>query len=218
MVDEARGQVAADSPHALLTPAGRRTLSRYLAGHGRIVVEVDRAADIRQLLRWAAREKVKIAIAGGSEAAAGAGAGRRTGTGVRRCVVQPAGQLRPDRRHAGKCGTPATFRRGGLVRAAWRRLAQRPQDAPAGRQCRGQRFARADGLAGLTRVPAQAFGVADQIGSIEPGKRADLVLWEGDPLDVAHYAEQVWLGGRAMPMRSRQTELRDRYLQRNAQP
>jgi hypothetical protein len=58
-------------------------------------------------------------------------------------------------------------------------------------------------------VPAQAFGVADQIGSIEPGKRADLVLWEGDPLDVAHYAEQVWLGGRAMPMRSRQTELRD---------
>ncbi len=76
----------------------------------------------------------------------------------------------------------------------------------------------ADGLAGLTRVPAQAFGVADQIGSIEPGKRADLVLWEGDPLDVAHYAEQVWLGGRAMPMRSRQTELRDRYLQRNAQP
>lgn len=51
MVDEARGQVAADSPHALLTPAGRRTLSRYLAGQGRIVVEVDRASDIRQLLR-----------------------------------------------------------------------------------------------------------------------------------------------------------------------
>ena len=66
MVDEARGQVAADSPHALLTPAGRRTLARYLSGQGRIVVEVDRAADIRQLLRWAAREKVKIAVAGGS--------------------------------------------------------------------------------------------------------------------------------------------------------
>ncbi|KAG1171914.1 hypothetical protein G6F35_017020 [Rhizopus arrhizus] len=39
MIDEARGQVAADSPHALLPPAGRRTLSRYLAGQGRIVVE-----------------------------------------------------------------------------------------------------------------------------------------------------------------------------------
>jgi len=68
-----------------------------------------------------------------------------------------------------------------------------------------------DGLAGLTRVPAQVLGVGDRLGSIEPGKLADLVLWEGDPLDVGHYAEQVWLGGRAMPMRSRQTELRERY-------
>lgn len=71
-----------------------------------------------------------------------------------------------------------------------------------------------DGLAGLTRVPAEIFGVGDRIGSIAVGKQADLVLWEGDPLDVAHYAEQVWLGGRAIPMRSRQTELRDRYLRR----
>ena len=45
------------------------------------------------------------------------------------------------------------------------------------------------------------------------GKRADLVLWSGDPLDVAHTASQVWLDGKPMPMRSRQTELRDRYLQ-----
>jgi len=37
-------------------------------------------------------------------------------------------------------------------------------------------------------------------------------LWSGDPLDVANVAQQVWLDGRAMPMRSRQTELRDRYL------
>jgi imidazolonepropionase-like amidohydrolase len=64
----------------------------------------------------------------------------------------------------------------------------------------------------MTRVPAEIFGVADRIGSIAVGQQADLVLWEGDPLDVAHYAQQLWLGGRAIPMRSRQTELRDRYL------
>jgi imidazolonepropionase-like amidohydrolase len=69
-----------------------------------------------------------------------------------------------------------------------------------------------DGLAGLTRIPAQVFGVADRIGSIEAGKTADLTLWDGDPLDVAGVAQQVWLGGRAIPMVSRQTELRDRYL------
>ena len=38
------------------------------------------------------------------------------------------------------------------------------------------------------------------------------MLWSGDPLEVSTVAEQVWLGGSAMPMRTRQTELRDRYL------
>jgi imidazolonepropionase-like amidohydrolase len=68
------------------------------------------------------------------------------------------------------------------------------------------------GLAGLTAVPAQVFGVAGQRGRIEPGQVADLVLWSGDPLEVNTVAEQVWFDGRAASMRSRQTELRDRYL------
>jgi hypothetical protein len=45
-----------------------------------------------------------------------------------------------------------------------------------------------------------------------PGSPADLVLWSGDPLEVTTVAEQVWIGGRPQSMRSRQTELRDRYL------
>jgi imidazolonepropionase-like amidohydrolase len=69
-----------------------------------------------------------------------------------------------------------------------------------------------DGLAGLTRVPADALGVGDRVGTISIGKRADLVLWTGDPLEVSTVAKQVWFDGRAIPMRSRETELRDRYL------
>ena len=61
-------------------------------------------------------------------------------------------------------------------------------------------------------MPAETFGVGDRVGTIAPGKLADLVLWSGDPLDVANVAQQVWMDGRAIPMRSRQTELRDRYL------
>jgi len=75
-----------------------------------------------------------------------------------------------------------------------------------------------DALAGLTRVPADAFGVADRIGTIAVGRSADLVLWTGDPLDVAHTARQVWMDGRTIPMRSRQTELRDRYLRPEPNP
>jgi len=219
MVDEARGQVAVDSPHALLTPAGRRTLGRYLAGQGRIVVEVDRAADIRQLLRWAAREKVKIAIAGGSEAwqLAPELAAAQVPVFVDVLSNLPAsfdqiGATLENAARLQRSGVAVSFVQRGDASHNARKMRQLAGNAVA------NGLLWADGLAGLTRVPAQAFGVADQIGSIEPGKRADLVLWEGDPLDVAHYAEQVWLGGRAMPMRSRQTELRDRYLLRNAQP
>ncbi|MGE6333379.1 amidohydrolase family protein [Stenotrophomonas sp. NPDC077659] len=219
MVDEARGQVPADSPHALLTPAGRRTLARYLAGQGRIVVEVDRAADIRQLLRWAAREKVKIAIAGGAEAwqmAADLAAAQVP------VFVDALGNLPTSFDQIGATLENAARLQHAGVAVSFAQRDDASHNARKMRQLAGNAVANglpwADGLAGLTRVPAQVLGVADQIGTIEPGKRADLVLWEGDPLDVAHYAEQVWLGGRAMPMRSRQTELRDRYLQRNAQP
>lgn len=219
MVDEARGQVAADSPHALLTPAGRRTLARYLAGQGRIVVEVDRAADIRQLLRWAAREKVRIAIAGGAEAWQMAAELAAAQVPV---FVDALGNLPTSFDQIGATlENAARLQRAG-VPVSFAQRDDASHNARKMRQLAGNAVANglpwADGLAGLTRVPAQVLGVADQIGTIEPGKRADLVLWEGDPLDVAHYAEQVWLGGRAMPMRSRQTELRNRYLQHNAQP
>jgi imidazolonepropionase-like amidohydrolase len=66
-------------------------------------------------------------------------------------------------------------------------------------------------LAALTANPARIFGLADR-GRIEPGQRADLVLWSGDPLEVTTYAEQVWIDGAPVDPRTRQTELRDRYL------
>jgi imidazolonepropionase-like amidohydrolase len=68
------------------------------------------------------------------------------------------------------------------------------------------------GLAGITSAPAKALGVDSKIGSIEVGKTADLVLWTGDPLDVASTASVMWLAGKNTPLVSRQTLLRDRYL------
>ncbi|WP_369349268.1 amidohydrolase family protein [Stenotrophomonas sp. JAG2] len=212
MVSEARGRVPADSPHALLTPAGRATLARYLAGQGRIVVQVDRAADIRQLLRWAAREKVRIAIAGGAEAWRLAPQLAQAGVPV---FVDGLGNLPSSFDQLGATLQNAARLKAAGVPVSFAQRDDASHNARKMRQLAGNAVANGlpwdDGLAGLTRVPAQALGVGDRLGTIEPGKLADLVLWEGDPLDVAHYAEQVWLGGRAMPMRSRQTDLRDRY-------
>ncbi len=213
MVAEARGRIPADSPHALLTPAGRAVLARFLAGQGRCVVTVNRAADIRQLLRWAKKENVRIAIAGGAEAwkLAAEIAAARVPVFVDGLADLPAdfdqiGATLENAARLDAAGVSVSFTQSGDGSHNARKIRQHAGNAVAN----GLPWEK--GLAALTRVPAQALGVDDRIGTIAPGKVADLVLWSGDPLDVANTAQQTWLGGKPMPMRSRQTELRDRYL------
>lgn len=213
MVAEARGRVPADSPHALLTPAGRAVLARFLGGQGRIVVKVDRAADIRQLLRWAARENVRVAIAGGVEAWQLAPQIAQARVPV---FVDALADLPGNFDQIGATLRNAALLKQAGVEVSFTQAGDASHNARKVRQLAGNAVANGlpweAGLAGLTSVPAQALGVGDRIGTIAVGRSADLVLWTGDPLDVINTAEQVWLGGRAMPMRSRQTELRDRYL------
>jgi imidazolonepropionase-like amidohydrolase len=51
-------------------------------------------------------------------------------------------------------------------------------------------------LRAVTINPAEVMGVADRVGSLAPGKDADVVLWSGDPLDFASRALRVWVSGR----------------------
>jgi imidazolonepropionase-like amidohydrolase len=63
----------------------------------------------------------------------------------------------------------------------------------------------------VTLTPAEIFGVADRYGSLEPGKVANLVVWSGDPFEFTTRVEHVLIRGREIPLRSRQTELFERY-------
>jgi imidazolonepropionase-like amidohydrolase len=69
-------------------------------------------------------------------------------------------------------------------------------------------------LEAITSAPADIFGVGATHGRIAVGQAADLVLWSGDPLELSTLAEQVWIAGRPIEMKSRQTELRDRYVEK----
>lgn len=68
-----------------------------------------------------------------------------------------------------------------------------------------------EALKAITLNVAEMFGFGDTLGSLDVGKTANLVLANGDPLDVRTDVKQVYIQGVAVPMVSRQTKLRDEY-------
>ena len=68
-----------------------------------------------------------------------------------------------------------------------------------------------DAMAAMTVVPAMIFDM-DGIGSIERGNLADLVIWDGDPLEISSAPTSIFINGQPQSLESRQTKLRDRYL------
>ncbi|MBS3959730.1 MAG: amidohydrolase family protein [Xanthomonadaceae bacterium] len=205
--------MAALPSHGLLTPGGRDALARFLRG-GRVVFFVDRAVDILHVLRLSERHGFRPVIAGATGAWQVAPQLAASGATV---IVDPLQNL------------PMTFDQldarldnAALLRQAGVRVAISQFDdlgthnARKIRQLAGNAVANGmaweDALKAITAEPARAFGVADRVGSIEVGKRADLVLWNGDPLDVTTTATAVFMDGRNKPLVSRQTLLRDRYM------
>lgn len=200
----------------LLTPAGRQVLLDYLKGTGPFLFEVDRAADIRETLAFMKREAIPRAVIFG--AAEGWRVARELAAANVPVVLDALENL-----PAGFDSVGATLENAARLHAAGVRVAFSFASGEAHnirklRQAAGNAVAHGlphdAALAALTSVPAQIFGVSDRFGSIVQGRAADLVLWSGDPLEVTTVAERVFAGGHAQPMRSRQTELRDRYLER----
>jgi imidazolonepropionase-like amidohydrolase len=215
-IQEARTpQSLLDGDQRLLTPRGRQVLREFLDGAGVIVFDVDRAADIRQALEFARQEKLSIAISGAAE-------GWRVAAELAAADVPVIIDALEDL-PAGFDSIGATLEnaerlnRGG-VRVAFTLETAEPHNVRKIRQTAGVAVANGlpweAALAGLTSVPAAIFSVGDCCGTIEVGRRADLVLWSGDPLEVTTWPERRYIDGRLQPDRSRQTELRDRYLER----
>jgi imidazolonepropionase-like amidohydrolase len=67
-----------------------------------------------------------------------------------------------------------------------------------------------DALKAITQNPAAAFGLSDY-GTLERGKVANLVVWSGDPFEFSSAAEKVYIKGVETSLRTRETELRDKY-------
>jgi len=68
-----------------------------------------------------------------------------------------------------------------------------------------------EALKAITLNPAEIWGVADRLGSLDVGKMANIVVATGDPLDMKTDVKRLFIAGREIPVVSRQTQLRDQY-------
>lgn len=68
-----------------------------------------------------------------------------------------------------------------------------------------------EAFAAISSVPAEIMGVGDRLGSLKAGLAADVVVWDGDPLELSSAAITVIIDGIEQPLTNRQNRLRDRY-------
>lgn len=73
-----------------------------------------------------------------------------------------------------------------------------------------------EALKAMTVNPAETWGITDHYGTLEPGKDADVVIWNGDPLEPISAPDQVFVQGKEVSLRTRQTDLQERYAPRYA--
>ena len=195
----------------LLSRADLEALVPVVEGRMPLLVSVERASDIRDALALAREERLRIILEGAAE-------GWRVADEIAAADV-PVLLTPVDNLPAAFETLAATLENARRLQAAGVLIAFQGNGNHREREMRynaGNAVATGlsweDGLAAVTANPARIFGLADRIGSIAPGKEADLVIWDGDPLDTLGRPSAIFIRGEAQPMRSRQTELRDRYL------
>lgn len=209
----------ADNPPAsnearLLTRNGRNTLMTYVGGDAMTVVDVDRASDILQVLKFANGYGFNLVISGGAQAWMVADQIAAANVPV---MLDPLSNLPGNFDTLGsRMDNAAILNAAGvkvIISGAGGHSARKQRQMAGNAVANG--LPHEAGIAALTSNPASAFAVTDGQGSIVRNQNANMVLWSGDPLDVTSLAQVVVINGKLMSMESRQTKLRDRYLPQN---
>jgi len=224
------GPDARRSQDVLLTRFDAAALVPVLQGRQYLLVHAERASDILQVLALKRQfPALKLVIVGGTEGWTVAAQIARAGVPV---IASAVNDL------------PATFEQIAATQSNVGRMRAAGVQVSIGmiddndtrslfmeRQYAGnlvglQRIPGATGvswgeaLAMITSKPAEAIGMGSEIGSLAPGRRADVVIWSGDPLEGSSAAEQVFIDGVKQPLETHQSRLMERYrdLQRRDLP
>ncbi len=203
----------------LLNHLDAEALKPVLAGALPLVVQSDRLADIRQAIALARDYRLRLILFGGAEAWAAADELAAARVPV---ILDPLSDL-PDTydRIGGRPDNAALLAKAGVTVAfsvSAQGIYRSWNAAPAMRE--GAGLAVASGLpyvtalGAITSAAARVLDLGSHAGTLTAGADADLVIWDGDPLEPASAPRLVMLGGREVSPVTRQTLLRDRYAPR----
>lgn len=179
-----------------------------------VVINVNLERDIKNAIAFAGEMKLKAIISGGAEAYKVADQLKAKNIPV---IVGPV--LRVPVKEDDPYD--AAFANAGLLAKAGVKIAFQTGDSSNVRNLpynAGMAAAfglpKEEALKAVTIYPAEILGVADRIGSIEQGKIANLIITDGDPLEIRTQIKHVFINGRDIPLTSRHTELYEKYKAR----
>lgn len=217
--DIADGKSRGEDP--LLSRADAEALGAVLAGKQKLIVHVERASDIRAVLGLKKQyPALDLVLAGVSEGWIVASEIAAAGVPV---IADPLDDLPASFEQLAATQSNVGRLKEAEVKVALGGFGGGTGDQPrnltqfAGNLVALSRVPRASGLtwgqalASITSVPAEITGFGGRYGVLKAGAAGDVVLWDGDPLEVSSAPVKVVIDGVEQPLVSHQTRLRDRY-------
>jgi imidazolonepropionase-like amidohydrolase len=193
-----------------LMPVFDRTLPLF--------VHADTVAQIESALAWAKEAQLKIVLVGGHDAWRMIPQLRETDTPVI-ITLSTTVPIRRDDAYDAIFSNSAKLQKAGLRFCM--AMDGRRSEAPHERNLPYEAsmasafgLPKEEAIKAVTLYPAQLLGLDDQLGSLQPGKAATLIVTTGDPLDFPTQVEAAYIDGRKIDLSNRQTRLRDKYTEK----
>ena len=185
-----------------------------LDGRMALMITAVREREIKEALDWAAKEKVKIVLAGVRRP------GKMTEELAKRKIAVILGStfatpLEDDDPYDEPFTLPGELYKAGIKFAFASFGTQFARNLPyEASQAVPFGLPYAEALKAVTLNAAEIWGVADEYGSIEKGKWADLIVTDGDPLEVKTSVRMMFVKGAAVDLESKHTRLYKKYMAR----
>jgi imidazolonepropionase-like amidohydrolase len=187
----------------------------YVRGEQPVMFRAAREAEIRGAIRFAEEMKLKPIIVGGDDAAKVASLLKEKNVPVILTGIFSL-PLREDDAYDSLYETASKLQQAGVLFAistgdSGPEVRNLPQYAG---MAAAYGLSKPDALKAVTLYPAQIMKVADRLGSVEAGKMANLVVTDGDLLEVRTHIRYLFIDGRLVVLSSRHTELNDAFKNR----